>query len=106
MSRSASSVLAVLLFALAVARTQGGVRAQPLSFARGEASGPPPKPTPPPKPLDAPIDVLVPIAPTPFVGGDGRTHLVYEAHVTNFAPRDIQLRRFEVLAPDGKLLSR
>ena len=64
-----------------------------------------PKPTPPRKPLDAPIDIAVPVAPTPFVGGDGRTHLVYEAHVTNFASRDLSLRRFEVLAPDGKLLS-
>src|SRR5439155_2308185 len=86
--------------------TQSGVPAQPLSFARGEASGPPPRPTTPPKPLDAPIDVVVPIAPTPFAGGDGQTHLVYEVHVTNFAPREIQLRRFEVLAPDGKALFR
>jgi murein DD-endopeptidase MepM/ murein hydrolase activator NlpD len=80
--------------------TQNGVPAQPLSFARGEASAP----APPRKPLDAPIDIAVPVAPTPFVGGDGRTHLVYEVHVTNFAPREITLRRFEVLAPDGKLL--
>jgi hypothetical protein len=84
--------------------TQTGVAPQPLSFNRGEASGPPPKPTPPPKPLDAPISLAVAMAPLPFVGGDGKSHLVYETLITNFASRDIVLRRFEALAPDGKSL--
>src|SRR4029453_2327456 len=34
-------------------------------------------------PIDLPIEMDVPIAPTP-VKADGKTHLVYELHLTNF----------------------
>ncbi|KRD34758.1 hypothetical protein ASE35_08465 [Lysobacter sp. Root916] len=50
----------------------------------------------------APVEVRNPWAPAPVVGGDGRTHLAYELHVTNFY-RDtgvLRLRRIEVFA-DG-----
>jgi len=49
---------------------------------------------------DAPVEVRVPRAPTPVAGSDGRTHLAYELHVTNFY-RDtgtLRLRRVAVFA--------
>ena len=62
--------------------TQGA--AMPLAFSRGTppAAGDEPKPHPV-FPLGAPIDVVVPKAPTVLKAG-GRSHLVYELHVTNF----------------------
>jgi murein DD-endopeptidase len=62
----------------------------------------PAKPTTPPRPIDAPIDVAVPVPPTAF-RGDGKMHLVYEVHLTNFAHPEILLTRFEVLAGDRPL---
>jgi murein DD-endopeptidase len=57
----------------------------------------PPKPTTPPRPIDAPIEVAVPVPPTAF-HADGKMHLVYEVHVTNFARPEILLTRFEAVA--------
>jgi len=42
-----------------------------------------------------PYDVFVPVAPTP-VKGNGKTHLVYELHLTNFLPSDLMLTQVEV----------
>ncbi|SFK51132.1 M23 family metallopeptidase [Lysobacter sp. cf310] len=50
----------------------------------------------------APVEVRTPWAPAPVLGGDGRTHLAYELHVTNFY-RDtgvLRLRRIAVFADD------
>lgn len=49
-----------------------------------------------------PVDLEVPIAPTP-VKADGKVHLVYELHITNFdkPARDLTLTRLEVLG-DGQ----
>src|SRR6266404_7207503 len=52
-------------------------------------------PTPRPRPIDAPIDVVVPVPPTPFQA-DGKTHLVYEIHLTNFGRQECVLTRVEV----------
>jgi murein DD-endopeptidase MepM/ murein hydrolase activator NlpD len=45
-----------------------------------------------------PVDLEIPIAPTP-VKADGKIHLVYELHITNFdkPARDLTLTRLEVL---------
>lgn len=50
----------------------------------------------------APVEVRNPSAPTPVLGGDGRRHLAYELHVTNFY-RDtgvLRLRRIAVYGDD------
>ena len=54
--------------------------------------------------IDLPVEMMVPIAPTP-VKGDGKTHLAYELHLTNFAPLELTLARLEVLGGDGKPLA-
>ena len=62
-------------------------------------------PTPaPPKPIDAPLDVIVSLPPTAF-RADGKMHLVYEVHVTNFSRQQIELTRFEALAGNRSLAS-
>ena len=48
-------------------------------------------------PIDLPVEMDVPIAPTPFKA-DGKTHLVYELHLTNFNSTELTLTRVEVLA--------
>jgi murein DD-endopeptidase MepM/ murein hydrolase activator NlpD len=48
-------------------------------------------------PIDLPVDMDVPAAPTPFKA-DGKTHLVYELHLTNFSASELTLARVEVLA--------
>jgi hypothetical protein len=52
-------------------------------------------PAPRPRPIDAPLDVVVPVPPTAF-RADGKTHLVYEVHVTNFSRDECVLKRLEV----------
>jgi Peptidase family M23 len=64
------------------------------SIAGAALAQDPPKPTTPPRPIDAPIDVAVPVPPTAF-RGDGKMHLVYEIHITNFARPEIALTRIE-----------
>ena len=54
--------------------------------------------------IDLPVEMMVPLAPTP-VKGDGKTHLAYELHLTNFAPLELTLHRLEVLGGDGKPLA-
>src|SRR5262245_49526699 len=48
-------------------------------------------------PFGIPFEMTVPIAPTPFTG-NGKTHLVYELHVTNFAVVEIPMNKLEVLS--------
>ena len=48
-------------------------------------------------PMGLPLDLQVPIAPAPFPG-KGKTHLVYELHLTNLSPVDLLLKRIEVLS--------
>jgi murein DD-endopeptidase MepM/ murein hydrolase activator NlpD len=55
------------------------------------------KPAAPQKPLDVPAEVSVPIAPTAFKGGGGKTILCYEMHITNFSRGDLVLTKAEVL---------
>jgi murein DD-endopeptidase MepM/ murein hydrolase activator NlpD len=51
-------------------------------------------------PIDLPVDMDVPIAPTPFKA-DGKTHLVYELHLTNFSSTELTLAKIEVFAGSG-----
>jgi acid stress-induced BolA-like protein IbaG/YrbA len=75
----------------------------PLTFKRTPSAAPAASPqtsaTPPQRPIDVPIDVEIPTAPVVFKGG-GKTHLVYEMHVTNFSRSPTVFTRLEVLAPD------
>lgn len=48
-------------------------------------------------PIDLPVEMDVPVPPTPF-RADGKTHLVYELHLTNFGSSELKLARIEVLA--------
>jgi murein DD-endopeptidase len=48
------------------------------------------------KPLTAPVDLEVPMAPSP-VKADGKIHLFYELHITNFRAKTLELTRIEVL---------
>jgi murein DD-endopeptidase MepM/ murein hydrolase activator NlpD len=43
-----------------------------------------------------PVDVAIPIAPTP-VRANGKMHLLYELHLTNFRAQSLELARLEVL---------
>lgn len=43
-----------------------------------------------------PVDLEIPIAPTP-VKANGKIHLLYELHITNFRARNLELTRIEVL---------
>src|SRR5713101_5952612 len=71
-----------------------------------EPAKPAPQTAPPPRPrpIDAPFDVVVPVAPTAFQA-DGKTHLVYEVHLTNFGRQECALSRMEVLPPGGPALA-
>lgn len=53
-----------------------------------------------------PMELRVPIPPAP-ARADGKIHLVYELHMTNFDPRarDLKLTKLEVVADSGTLLS-
>jgi Peptidase family M23 len=50
-----------------------------------------------------PLLLAVQDAPVPFVGSDGRVHLVYELWLTNFSSGDIAVEKIEVLG-DGAVL--
>src|SRR5688572_24990213 len=91
--------------------TQGG-EPLPLTFKRREQEAAPPassaaKPAPaaPQKPLSVPVEVQVPIAPTAVKAG-GKTHLVYELHLTNFSREECTLTRVEVSGGDQAVLAR
>jgi murein DD-endopeptidase MepM/ murein hydrolase activator NlpD len=48
------------------------------------------------KPSAVPVDLEVPMPPTP-VKADGKIHLLYELHLTNFGAKSLELTRVEVL---------
>ena len=88
----------------------------PLTFKRAPAAAPistpaaspaatpaasPQTPVRPQRPIDVPIDVTIPTAPVVFKGG-GKTHLVYELHITNFSRSPLVFTRLEVLAPGNQ----
>jgi Peptidase family M23 len=50
-----------------------------------------------------PLLLAVQDAPVPFMGSDGRVHLVYELWTTNFSSANISVEKVEVLG-DGKVL--
>src|ERR1700688_4368082 len=50
-----------------------------------------------------PVLLAVHDAPVPFMGSDGRVHLVYELWMTNFSSADVALEKVEVLG-DGAVL--
>ena len=50
-----------------------------------------------------PVLLAVEDAPVPFMGSDGRVHLVYEVWVTNFSSADVTMEKVEVIG-DGKVL--
>jgi murein DD-endopeptidase MepM/ murein hydrolase activator NlpD len=62
-------------------------------------------PAPPPDLLETiikttggvPIEIDIPVAPIPVTGHGGATNLIYELHMTNFAPVPLHLERLEVL---------
>jgi murein DD-endopeptidase MepM/ murein hydrolase activator NlpD len=79
-------IVKALWVSLVLVSTLGSVRAPALAQAR--------------PPIDLPVDMDVPLAPTPF-RADGKTHLVYELHLTNFSANELTLARVEVLAGAG-----
>ena len=81
--------------------SQGGATF-PLTFKRSTATTPAassPTPTPsttPQRPIDVPVDITIPVSPAVFKGG-GKTHIVYELHVTNFSRSACVFTRFEAI---------
>ena len=51
------------------------------------------------KPSAVPVDLEIPVAPTP-VKANGKIHLLYELHVTNFRAKNLELTSVEVLKDD------
>lgn len=49
-----------------------------------------------------PVELEVPMAPTP-VKADGKVHLIYELHITNFRARNLEVIRVEVLGDANAL---
>ncbi len=52
-----------------------------------------------------PVLLAVEDAPVPFMGSDGRVHLVYELWVTNFSSADVTMEKVEVRGDGDVLLS-
>ena len=50
-----------------------------------------------------PVVLSVQDAPVPFLGSDGRTHLVYELWMTNFSSADVSVEKVDVLG-DGNFV--
>jgi hypothetical protein len=50
-----------------------------------------------------PVLQIVQDAPIPFVGSDGRTHLVYELWMTNFSSGKVEVERVEILSSGAVL---
>ncbi len=50
-----------------------------------------------------PVLLKVETAPVPFMGSDGRVHLVYELWMTNFSSADVSVEKVDVVG-DGKVL--
>lgn len=75
------------------------------SVAGAAVAQEPAKPSPaPPRPIDVPVDVAVLVPPTAFQA-DGKSHLVYEIHLTNFGRGECALTRLEVLSPNRSALA-
>jgi murein DD-endopeptidase MepM/ murein hydrolase activator NlpD len=84
--------------------SQGGALL-PLTFKRGSSATPaasPQTPARPQRPIDVPVDITIPTSPAIFKGG-GKTHLVYELHITNFSRSASVLTRLEVITPGNKM---
>jgi hypothetical protein len=62
------------------------------------------KPATTERPLTVPIDVRAVVAPAVFPA-QGKTHIVYELHVTNMSPGDCVLNRVEALGDSEKPLA-
>ena len=52
--------------------------------------------------LDVPVSIEIPVAPT-AIKGNGRMHVAYELHLTNFSSAAITLTRLEVIAGDRQI---
>jgi peptidase M23-like protein len=52
-----------------------------------------------------PVLLAVEDAPVPFMGSDGRVHLVYELGMTNFSSADVTVEKVEVVGDGGVLQS-
>lgn len=50
--------------------------------------------------LTAPVDLEIPMAPAP-VKADGKIHLLYELHITNFRAKNLELTRVEILKDEA-----
>ena len=51
-------------------------------------------------PAGLPVDIAVPFQPAP-VNAEGRRHILYELHISNFGRQDLTLERVEILDPSG-----
>jgi hypothetical protein len=56
-------------------------------------------------PLALPVEMMVPIAPAAFKG-DGKTHLAYELHFTNFGSAELAMSSLEIMSGDGRTLAK
>lgn len=53
--------------------------------------------------IAAPVDIQIPVSPSPVLG-DGEVHLVYELHVTSYAPVPVAVTRLRVQTDEAVLL--
>ena len=88
--------------------TQAGTL--PLTFTRAPADSPAPGAPPAASPpaafnMGLPLDLVVPVPPTPFLGGDGARYLVHELHITNFSSGELLISRVDLLGGDATLTS-
>jgi murein DD-endopeptidase MepM/ murein hydrolase activator NlpD len=51
---------------------------------------------------NVPVDLEIPVAPTP-VKADGKIHLLYELHITNFRSKNLELMRIEVFKDSANI---
>lgn len=85
---------------------QKAVKVIPATGPSAPQATPSPSPTAPVRrPLDLPVEMMVPLAPTPFKG-DGKMHLVYELHLTNFSSQELTLTKLEIVDADGRPLAK
>jgi murein DD-endopeptidase len=52
--------------------------------------------------LTAPVDLDIPMPPTP-VKADGKIHLFYELHITNFRPQNLELTNVEIYKDEANI---
>src|SRR5262249_152555 len=90
--------------------TQGGP-ALPLELTRTAAVAETPRPPDAAvaaaaanSPFGIPVEMTVPVPPTPFQAG-GKTHPLYQLHVTNFAGLEFLMSKLEVLNGEAALAS-